>query len=26
VLSHDYVEIDHVFFGRYLKLGLYERR
>jgi mannosyltransferase len=26
VLAHAYVETDHVFFGRYLKLGLYERR
>ena len=25
VLAHNYVETDHVFFGRYLKLGLYER-
>lgn len=26
VLAHDYIETDHVFFGRYLKLGLYERQ
>jgi hypothetical protein len=26
VLAHDYVETDHMFFGRYLKLGLYERQ
>jgi len=26
VLARHYVETDHVFFGRYLKLGLFERR
>lgn len=26
VLMRDYVETDHLFFGRYLKLGLFERR
>jgi hypothetical protein len=26
VLARHYVEMDHVFFGRYLKLGLFERR
>lgn len=24
--AHDYVETDQVFFGTYLKLGLYERQ
>jgi hypothetical protein len=26
LLMREYVETDHLFFGRYLKLGLFERR